>query len=280
MRSCTPLRYRTIAELKEYARRRGVDLRGKKLKDEIVEVLEREAPIPTALELHPEWTDQEKALYEELRKLFKSDQTAIVTRREVQQKLLLKTKQLDDMPFKAQWGGRWRLSVGYWTCHVREALEAGVREWQSAEAFAAAKRKKHPPPEDVEAKRERKKTSLKRKIDTAFKKAGKEPLADLDAYSDLSHATLEVKQRIKNRRRVLQKKADRCEERYGDRRLAYESAGDTDESCYFDNFEQNVVDAYIQGHKNLCFNNMTAIANYLAQPRDYSDQVEEKITED
>eukprot|EP00635_Sarcinochrysidales_sp_CCMP3193_P003168 CAMPEP_0118915490 /NCGR_PEP_ID=MMETSP1166-20130328/15642_1 /TAXON_ID=1104430 /ORGANISM="Chrysoreinhardia sp, Strain CCMP3193" /LENGTH=280 /DNA_ID=CAMNT_0006855189 /DNA_START=17 /DNA_END=859 /DNA_ORIENTATION=+ len=261
------LEYHTLAELKAYAAGRGVDLKGAKLKREVVALLEKVAPIPTALELHPEWSTEQKALYEHLRGHFDAKQTGLVRRRDVKEKLLFKASQLDAMPFEAVWHGRWRASVGHWLCYVREALEAGVQEWKSLDAFQAAKKKKEPPTlAEIRDKLAKKKSSLKRKIDAAFKTHNKTPLDDVDAYSDLPHATLRVRQPITDRRRVLWKKANRCEQKYGDRRLAYESAGDTSESCYVDTFEQNVVDAYLQGHKNLVYKTMDGIASYLADP--------------
>ena len=233
----------------------------------IVAYLERVAPVPTALQMHPEWSAKERALYERLRSLFQEKQTSLIRRREVKEKLLLKPAQLDAMDFTPVWNGRWRASVGHWYCRVRDALEAGVQEWKTVEAFDAAVRKSLPPTAaEIRAKLEKKKMSLKRKIDAAFTKAGKVPLQDVDAYSDLPHATLQVRSPIRDRRRVLAKKADKCEERFGDRRLAYDSAGDTSDSCRFDTYEENVVDAYLQGHKNLVYKNMTDIASYLADP--------------
>ena len=194
-------------------------------------------------------------------------ETDRVQRRTVKEKLYLTPGELDAMNFRAVWRGQWRKSVGYWTCSVDDAVAAGMRKWTTLANFRAEQQRRAPPtPEEVQAKIDKKKESLKRKIDSAFRKAGKQPLGDIDAYSDLNHATIEVKHYIRDRRRVLEKKADRCEERYGDRRLAYDSAGDTSDSCYYDYDEQNVVDAYLHGHRNLQYTSMDKIADYLANP--------------
>mmetsp|Transcript_21420 Transcript_21420/g.32862 ORF Transcript_21420/g.32862 Transcript_21420/m.32862 type:complete len:240 (-) Transcript_21420:270-989(-) len=222
--------------------------------------------MPTALESHPEWNDEQKELYHYIKtNLFPESEDKRLCRRIVQARLLLKKARLDSMNFETQWNGRWPRSIGYSLIHIHEAIAAGVDEWKTLEAFLKEKKKKDPPSEE---KKEKRSNSLKRKIDKAFRENGKEPLDDIDAYEKLPQATVRLRKMIRSRKTIMKRKADRYEREGLPRRYAYDSAGDTDLEDMTYSYKRNIVSDYLKGIKTGAKCTMNDIANHLAKTTD------------